>query len=60
MEALKSAFKGRRASTAAYEPIEGENENGESTASRASLKPRFSWIEYSIFVLLGIAMLWAW
>ena len=22
--------------------------------------PLFSWIEYSVFLLLGIAMLWAW
>lgn len=60
MEALKSAFKGRRASNTAYEPIGGESENGEGTTSQASFKPRFSWIDYSIFVLLGIAMLWSW
>jgi solute carrier family 29 (equilibrative nucleoside transporter), member 1/2/3 len=25
-----------------------------------TVEPSFSWLEYSVFLLLGIAMLWAW
>lgn len=27
---------------------------------RKSVASSFSWIEYSVFLLLGVAMLWAW
>lgn len=48
-----------------YEPLQdgtGEEEGGGSTAAGRLEEEgeRFSWFEYSVFLLLGIAMLWAW
>ena len=49
-----------------YEPIENEAdsvsvlEGDEANEGEAVLSSTFSWLEYSIFLLLGIAMLWAW
>lgn len=44
-----------------YEPLEG----GSETPEGARIEPEedketFSWLNYSIFLLLGVAMLWAW
>lgn len=47
-----------------YEPIQDEgHEDGESTVAESDdgiQEQPFSWIEYFIFLLLGVAMLWAW
>lgn len=51
-----------------YEPLRDEAQIGElddddvSISDGESIQPTssFSWLEYSIFLLLGIAMLWAW
>jgi solute carrier family 29 (equilibrative nucleoside transporter), member 1/2/3 len=43
-----------------YTPV-GEMEDGDDetlTSIREGVP--FSWLEYSIFLLLGVAMLWAW
>lgn len=44
-----------------YAPVEGEapQEDQDNTPDPQSETP-FSWIEYSIFLLLGVSMLWAW
>ncbi|KAJ5126052.1 hypothetical protein N7448_005361 [Penicillium atrosanguineum] len=42
----------------AYEPLEGSVEDGDHDDPRRP--PQFSRLEYSIFFLLGMAMLWAW
>lgn len=44
-----------------YEPLEGGSEtpDGEQIEQRRS-QTRFSWIDYGIFLVLGVAMLWAW
>ncbi|KAI9879780.1 MAG: hypothetical protein M1830_007222 [Pleopsidium flavum] len=57
MERIRKIFA-RRAP--AYEPVEGGSfdQNGERIESLN--KENFSWLEYSVFLLLGIAMLWAW
>ncbi|KAJ6127322.1 hypothetical protein N7523_002934 [Penicillium sp. IBT 18751x] len=44
--------------TSAYEPLEASAEDGDHDDSPRS--SRFSRLEYSIFFLLGVAMLWAW
>ncbi|KAJ5710382.1 hypothetical protein N7488_004538 [Penicillium malachiteum] len=46
-------------SDSAYEPLEDQDEATEDHAQRPSLN-RFSWFEYGVFFLLGVAMLWAW
>jgi len=59
MERVKDLFK----SKPVYEPVGNDTDEedrdsvvGSSTEDEAP----FSWIEYSIFLLLGVAMLWAW
>ena len=45
-----------------YEPVPENYEEQEDPSrqeSRTSQDP-FSWIEYLIFMLLGVSMLWAW
>ncbi|KAK4697701.1 solute carrier family 29 (equilibrative nucleoside transporter), member 1/2/3, partial [Lecanoromycetidae sp. Uapishka_2] len=54
MERIRSALK-RRLSAPVYESINDD----EDTQSKAP-KQRFSWLEYTIFLLLGVSMLWAW
>lgn len=46
-----------------YEPLTGSNEPSVlegSTMLEEEEEVPFSWMEYAIFVLLGMAMLWAW
>jgi equilibrative nucleoside transporter 1/2/3 len=58
MERIRRIFE-RENSEAAYEPLQGGSErpDGEhiDTDDQA-----FSWTDYSVFLLLGVAMLWAW
>jgi equilibrative nucleoside transporter 1/2/3 len=43
-----------------YEPLEGGSETPDGEQIVETEGQSFSWIDYSIFVGLGIAMLWAW
>ena len=45
-----------------YEPIDIVESDGalEETDDVEDKPPPFSWVEYLIFGLLGMAMLWAW
>ncbi|TKA29744.1 hypothetical protein B0A50_03107 [Salinomyces thailandicus] len=52
-----------------YEPLENgtaedaeeeEEEDDQGHIQHSSKQSSFSWIEYSIFLLLGVSMLWAW
>jgi hypothetical protein len=62
MDRIRNTFK----SKPTYAPINTEAQDDDSESyqgSNESLAPeeiQFSWIEYSIFTLLGVAMLWAW
>ena len=62
MDRIRNAFKTKTV----YAPVNGEarDEDTESyNGSDEGYTPdekNFSWIEYSIFMLLGVAMLWAW
>lgn len=57
-------FGDRRGSIDAqeYEPLTTEEPTpfDESTLLKVDSEVPFSWVEYSIFALLGVAMLWAW
>jgi equilibrative nucleoside transporter 1/2/3 len=44
----------------AYEPLEGGSERPDGERVEDVNNPRFSWADYSVFLLLGVAMLWAW
>jgi equilibrative nucleoside transporter 1/2/3 len=65
MERIRRLF----VSPPAYEPLGAEDDvnTGEDTRDShltpdedRSIKKRFSWTEYSVFLALGVAMLWAW
>lgn len=43
-----------------YEPIEGGSDEEEREREELRKSGDFSWIEYFVFVLLGVSMLWAW
>lgn len=43
-----------------YEPIEGGSADEEQQRQELRESTSFSWTEYLIFMLLGVAMLWAW
>lgn len=59
------------ASRPAYEPVENENDELLADPDREedvqdtpqldeAPRKQFSWRDYSVFLLLGITMLWAW
>lgn len=59
MSALARLFR-RDSAAPAYEAIEGGSETPEGERIEHSGNQVFSWVDYSIFVLLGVSMLWAW
>ena len=61
MDRLNDLFR----STPDYEPIGDPQQDDDSDSVSEETQREvdgtaFSWVEYSIFLLLGIAMLWAW
>lgn len=59
MDRIKNLFKAQPS----YEPIRDDREDtaeSEDGSNDGEEEIPFVWIEYSIFVLLGVAMLWAW
>jgi equilibrative nucleoside transporter 1/2/3 len=43
-----------------YEPLEGGSERPDGEHIEDMESQKFSWTDYSVFLLLGVAMLWAW
>lgn len=43
-----------------YEPLQDGDVEGDTEVQQQPKSPSFSYIEYGIFLLLGISMLWAW
>ncbi|KAB5558278.1 nucleoside transporter [Coniochaeta sp. 2T2.1] len=67
MDRLKAMFTPLKADEGEYEPLSPDNasiEGSTYTVSDNGLEDGeevpFSWLEYGIFVLLGVAMLWSW
>ncbi|KAF2107164.1 nucleoside transporter-domain-containing protein [Lophiotrema nucula] len=56
MDRLRKLFERRDS----YEPLEGGSEGPNGEQIPRPKERRFSWIVYSVFLLLGVAMLWAW
>ena len=54
MERIQRLFRPRPA----YEPL--DDGSGHENGRQRGDKGRFAWLEYSIFLLLGVSMLWAW
>ncbi|KAG4420824.1 hypothetical protein IFR04_006006 [Cadophora malorum] len=66
IDRLRALFKASN-NEQQYEPVDSDYGNGDDDVRRPILivpeadeGEEFSWFEYSIFLLLGIAMLWAW
>lgn len=63
MNRVKNAFSRRLSSASEYEPLTGPEEattlEGSAVLDGQDETP-FSWMEYSVFAILGVAMLWAW
>ncbi|KAI4171085.1 MAG: hypothetical protein LQ343_004497 [Gyalolechia ehrenbergii] len=58
MDRIRNALNGRRNSSPSYAPL-GDGQDGDANTAKAP-NPAFSWLEYGIFLLLGVSMLWAW
>jgi len=43
-----------------YDAIREDNIDEDETDTKHRTEVPFTWIDYSIFLLIGIAMLWAW
>ncbi|KAI7187869.1 nucleoside transporter family [Hortaea werneckii] len=56
LDRLRKAWKGEQE----YEPLANGNTEGGAPDQTSGKQRAFSWIEYSIFLLLGVSMLWAW
>jgi equilibrative nucleoside transporter 1/2/3 len=56
----------KKADEAEYERLTDDNDTGTLEGSTYSVddgeaeEVPFSWVEYTIFALLGVAMLWSW
>ncbi|KAF1941898.1 hypothetical protein EJ02DRAFT_346676 [Clathrospora elynae] len=58
MERIREIFA-RQNSEALYERLDGGSERPDGEPNDAE-EQAFSWTDYSVFMLLGVAMLWAW
>jgi equilibrative nucleoside transporter 1/2/3 len=60
LDRVRSLFK-QPADDQEYEPLQtGVEDQDDVTPAGAPKDIPFSWLEYFVFMLLGIAMLWAW
>lgn len=60
MERIRAIFK-RPIGEPLYEPLDRDSSGEEDDVrSLDQIEAPFSWLEYSVFLLLGVAMLWAW
>jgi equilibrative nucleoside transporter 1/2/3 len=59
MDRLRRVF-GDDTPEQSYEPLEGGSERPDGESIEDTGAQHFSWTDYSVFLLLGVAMLWAW
>ncbi|KAL2024444.1 hypothetical protein VTK56DRAFT_8255 [Thermocarpiscus australiensis] len=59
MDRIRSLFVPAKAKPDEYEPL-ADDESSPREESTYEEEAPFSWVEYSIFALVGVAMLWAW
>lgn len=60
MERLKNFLTPVKATDEEYEPLTDDTSSTLTVEGETFEETPFSWIEYFIFVLIGVAMLWAW
>jgi solute carrier family 29 (equilibrative nucleoside transporter), member 1/2/3 len=58
MDRIRSMFAPKKVNEDEYEPLTDDAVTLEGSVYEDGTA--FSWIEYSIFALIGVAMLWAW
>jgi len=58
MDRIRSLFQ-KEEDQEEYQPLYEDSRGPEPERDDEDVVP-FSWVEYSFFVVLGIAMLWAW
>ncbi|KAL8637900.1 MAG: hypothetical protein Q9228_004887, partial [Teloschistes exilis] len=61
MDKVRQALQGRRRVSPSYEPLNADahGHHDDELDDTDSHRPASSWVEYGIFLLLGVAMLWA-
>jgi hypothetical protein len=60
MDRIRSFFA-KKSESQEYAPLQADaDDNDAATLTSTTEEPPFSWLEYSVFLLLGVAMLWAW
>ncbi|KAK4032559.1 nucleoside transporter-domain-containing protein [Parachaetomium inaequale] len=59
MDRIRALFAPPKASADEYEPL-ADDDSGTLEGSTYEEGTPFSWVEYAIFALVGVAMLWAW
>jgi equilibrative nucleoside transporter 1/2/3 len=59
MDRIVAFFAPAKAAADEYEPL-ADDDSGTLAGSTYEEATPFSWVEYSIFALIGMAMLWAW
>lgn len=60
MDRLKNFLTPVKATDEEYEPLTDDTSSTLTVEGETFEETPFSWIEYSIFTLIGVAMLWAW
>lgn len=61
IDRIKGLFAPKKADEQEYEPLTDDGSILEESGYIASREETpFSWLEYSVFALIGVAMLWAW
>ncbi|KAI4103629.1 MAG: hypothetical protein LQ339_004158 [Xanthoria mediterranea] len=62
MDRVRKALKGQRPRSPSYEPLneEANGLDGDESGPAYAHPSHSSWLNYAIFLLLGVSMLWAW
>ena len=60
MDRIKAFFSRKKVDAEEYEPLTDDSATLEESTYETQEENPFSWLEYSIFLIIGVAMLWAW
>lgn len=60
MDRIRALFAPAKPAPDEYAPLTDDDDSDTLEGSVYAEEVPFSWIEYSIFALIGVAMLWAW
>ena len=65
MDRFRGLFSRKAAAEQEYEPLHDghlavEDQGSSYLEAESETEAIFSWMEYSVFTLIGVAMLWAW